>query len=312
MYCHSYEGLQKWKEIMWRLPKHNQLDAECMPEEVIWDWDGNKIHVDYYKNSKSKMKLIVLHGVGGNGRLLSFIGAPIYKQGVEVIIPDLPGYGVSYIPKGRVSYPMWVKLVNDLIDYELKKDDRPIVLFGLSAGGMLAYQAACKNKKVAGLIFTNLLDQRIPEVREHSAIHPLVGRYGIPMLKVFAKAFPKLKVPMRLVANMGDIVNDKDYLKVLVSDKRSSGAAVSIEFITTLAEASPEIEPEDFDLCPVLLVHPAEDRWTPVEISRMSFDKLKCQKELVMLENAGHYPIEDPGLTQLEDSIMEFLKRSSQ
>lgn len=304
----SYKELQRWREIMSLLPKHNQIDNKSTPEEIIWDWEGNKIHIDYYKNPEAKIKVITLHGVGGNGRLLSFIGAPLFKQEVEVISPDLPGYGISYIPNNRVSYPMWVKLVNDLIDLELKKDDRPIVLFGLSAGGMLAYQAACMNKKVVGLIFTTTLDQRIPKVLETSAIHPLVGRFGIPILKVFSKVCPTFKMPMKLVANIRKLVNDEEYLKLLATDKHSAGATVPLELIASIAEATPQIEPEDFDICPTLLVHPSEDRWTPVEISRLFFDRLKSPKEIVMLENAGHLPIEQPGLSQLEDAVMTFLK----
>jgi len=249
-----------------------------------------------------------LHGVGGNGRLLSFVGAPLFKQGIEVISPDLPGYGISFIPKKRISWSMWRNLTVDLINHELEKDNRPIVLFGLSAGGMLAYQAACINHKVAGVIFSTLLDQRIPEVIEQSAIHPLAVRVGVPMLKVLAKVYPTFEMPMKFVANTRKLVNDDRYLKLLVTDKHSAGATVPIELIASIAEAAPELEPEHFNICPALLVHSSEDRWTPVEISRLFFDRLNCPKKIVMLENAGHLPIEQPGLSQLEDSVMAFLK----
>ena len=51
-------------------------------------------------------------------------------------------------------------MVNDLIDTELEKSNMPIVLSGISLGGMLAYQVACLNKKVSGLIVTSLADTR--------------------------------------------------------------------------------------------------------------------------------------------------------
>jgi hypothetical protein len=37
---------------------------------------------------------------------------------------------------------------------------------------------------------------------------------------------------------------------------------------------SPEIEPSDFTVCPVLLAHPGLDPWTPIEISKPFFDNL--------------------------------------
>ncbi len=305
----SYEELKKWHEIMKLLPKHNQIDPNNKPKEVMWNWKDNSIHIDYYKNPEAKIKLITLHGVGGNGRLLSFIAVPLYKHGIEVISPDLPGFGITDIPRKRISYAMWIDLINDLINYELEKDDRPIILFGFSAGGMLAYQVACKNRKVAGLIFTNLLDQRIPQVIKQSAIHPLVATLGKKIMKVFSYIWPTFKLPMKFVANTGKLVNDKEILKLLLSDKHSAGSSVPIELIATLTEAKPEIEPEDFNLCPVLLVHPEKDAWTPIEVSRLFFDKIKCEREITMLKNAGHFPIEQPGLTQLEESSIAFINK---
>ena len=49
----------------------------------------------------------------------------------------------------------------------------------------------------------------------------------------------------------------------------------------------------------MLLVHPAEDRWVKVDLSRIFFDRLKCDKQVVLLENAGHLPLESPGLQQM-------------
>jgi len=50
----------------------------------------------------------------------------------------------------------------------------------------------------------------------------------------------------------------------------------------------------------MLLAHPEKDLWTPVEISELFFNRLnKINKQLVILENAGHFPIESPGLQQL-------------
>ena len=73
----------------------------------------------------------------------------------------------------------------------------------------------------------------------------------------------------------------------------------------------PAIEPEDFDLCPVLLTHPAADTWTKIEASRPFFDRIKGPKELVMLENCGHLPVEEPGLSRLEEMVVAFLGQLS-
>jgi pimeloyl-ACP methyl ester carboxylesterase len=76
-------------------------------------------------------------------------------------------------------------------------------------------------------------------------------------------------------------------------------------------KTNPEIEPENFTMCPFLLIHPENDKWTPVRLSHLFFDKLKCKKEIVLLENAGHVPIEQPGLRQLEESTIRYLNAIS-
>ncbi|MFZ5645663.1 MAG: alpha/beta hydrolase [Bacillota bacterium] len=309
MLIKSYEDVPIWDEIPKLLPEKNRINKINKPDEVFWNWGNSEIHLDYYKNTDSKVKVILLHGVGGNGRLLSFIGVPLHKHGYEVIAPDLPGYGISKISE-VVSYQHWVQLVNDLIIFERQKDDRPVVLFGLSAGGMLAYHAACINKKVSGLIVTNILDQRVQEVRDGSAANKYISRIGVPVLTALSHINDRIKLPMKAIANMNAIVNNDRLLKLLIKDKNSSGASVPLRFLISLINAAPAIEPESFTICPLLMVHPEKDRWTPLKLSKLFYDRLKCQKHLVMLENAGHFPIENPGLEQLEQAVVSFLRTS--
>lgn len=80
-----------------------------------------------------------------------------------------------------------------------------------------------------------------------------------------------------------------------------------LRFLQSVLAIRPAIEPEDFDVCPVLLAHPAADRWTTIEASLPFFDRIKAAKELVMLANCGHFPIEEPGLSQFEAAAVAFL-----
>jgi len=74
---------------------------------------------------------------------------------------------------------------------------------------------------------------------------------------------------------------------------------MSLGWMRSFMEWHPDVEPEDFRTGRVLMVHPAEDRWTPLEISKPFFERIAATKQIVMLENAGHFPIEQPGLDQL-------------
>ena len=56
-------------------------------------------------------------------------------------------------------------------------------------------------------------------------------------------------------------------------------------------------------------MHPDDDRWTDIALSRIFFDRLGGDKELKMLSGAGHFPIEEKGLTQLEEHCLQFLEK---
>lgn len=108
---------------------------------------------------------------------------------------------------------------------------------------------------------------------------------------------------------MDRVANDRALVRLIVDDALGGGNRAPVGFMRSLFEIRPAVEPEAFERCPVLLVHPAEDRWTSVEASRLFFDRLSGPKHLVMLEACGHFPVEEPGLTQLEEAVLTFLSQ---
>ena len=121
-----------------------------------------------------------------------------------------------------------------------------------------------------------------------------------------------LQMPMRLASKMSALANDPAAMKVLTKDRTSAANWVSVRFLDSYANYPPAAEPPDFDACPVLLTQPAEDRWTPHHLSVPVLSRItKVPVDTVMLENAGHYPLEDPGLQQMEDAIADFVTRTT-
>jgi alpha-beta hydrolase superfamily lysophospholipase len=55
------------------------------------------------------------------------VGGPLSKRGYETLAIDTPGYGLTKVnPEDKFTYDTWVQRA---------RDPRPIVLYGLSAGG---------------------------------------------------------------------------------------------------------------------------------------------------------------------------------
>ncbi len=299
-----YEDYNIWKDLQPLLPEKNRIDTSNPPQENFEEINDISVHIDRYENN-SDTTVVVFHGVGGNGRIVSFFAVPLARSGYNVICPDLPGYGFTKYKK-KIRYNDWIEVGSKIVESELKKS-RKVFLIGLSAGGMLAYNVACKQSGVSGLIVTNILDSREEEVRIYSAKNKFQAKYGIKMLALLPEFLRNIKIPIKMVTNMNGLVNDKKVLKVLLKDKRGPGSSVDLNFLLSMMNSVPLIEPENFKSIPVLMVHPGNDLWTPVRVSEIFFDRIASDKTKVLLEGAGHFPIEEPGLTQMEEAIKDFI-----
>jgi alpha-beta hydrolase superfamily lysophospholipase len=121
----------------------------------------------------------------------------------------------------------------------------------------------------------------------------------------------RVPIVMRLTADMGAVANDPQIASAIAKDPHSGGTWMPGRWLRTFLTSSPVVPPEEFDVCPVVLAHPGADRWTDIELSLPFFDRIaKVDKRLVVLENAGHLPVEEPGRTQLADTVLGELERA--
>ncbi len=187
---------------------------------------------------------------------------------------------------------MWISCGVEIVN-NFHEDTLPIFLFGLSAGGMLAYQVVNSCPDVAGIMATCILDQRNRFITKQTAVNPHIATIGNALISITKEVTGPLRVPMKWISNMKAIANNEDLAGTLMKDKRSSGASVPLSFIHSMLNPVIPIEPENFTQCPFLLAHPENDRWTDISLSRLFFDRLACDKELKILEGAGHFTVEE-------------------
>jgi alpha-beta hydrolase superfamily lysophospholipase len=301
-----YARDKTWLKLQQHLPAGNRITNEIFPLEKFTSVKGMNIHLDEYRQN-SNVSIVILHGVGGNGRLLSFLAVPLYKAGYNVICPDLPGYGFTHY-QNDIDYQTWIDVGSYVVEQELKSRHKVFVI-GLSAGGMLGYNVCCSQGNVAGLVVTNILDSREQAVRDYSARNKLTARYGLNFFSMLPAFITRAKIPIRMVTRMKGLVNNEDVLKILLEDKRGAGSNVKIDFLLSMMNHSPLIEAEKFDKIPILMAYPGNDMWTPVEISDLFFRKINSEKTRIRIEGAGHFPIEEPGIKKLEAAIVEFVQK---
>lgn len=287
--------------------------AAMVPPTSTWmPWRGRRVHIARAGDPAAPVRGILVHGAGGySGALWPLAGLAAGAGGdiaVEVLAPDMPLYGYTEEPHpGRVRYPDWLDLLCDIIAAERHRDPRPIVLFGASMGGMMAYEASARTGAVAAVLATCLLDTSDPAARSAASRVAPAGRFGGAPLRMITPVLGGLRVPMRWFADMSKMSRDPGLSTLCATDPRGGGTRVPLGFLSSWMNHR-HTPPERYRGAPVTLVHPAADAWTPPQLSLDFLQRISGPTRSVLLENCGHFPIEEPGLTQLETVGREVIR----
>lgn len=249
--------------------------------------------------------MLVIHGSGGHSGALWPLAALTAELGYDVAAVDLPLYGRTTSPDpGAVRYDDWVRLLVALVGAE--HDDRPLVLFGGSMGGMLAYEVAARSSRVAAVAATSLLDPRDWRVRSRITRFGVLGVLGGPLSPLMRGRLANVMIPMRWVADFEKMSRDPRLSRLCAGDPLGGGASVSLGFLASYLRYR-HVPPEAMKT-PVTLVHPSKDAWTPVELSTRFFRRIASPGKVVMLRECGHFPIEEPGISDLLAEISRFAR----
>lgn len=303
----KYAEIDYVKSYLEFIPQPYQESYE-EPDESYWFWNNNQIHIDSKTSSTNKMTAILIHGAGANGRILSLFGSYLFQNGINYYAPDNLGYGLTKLSYDCFEYEDWVSMMCDFVQHIQAKENNDVFLIGLSVDGMLAYQVASQVDNICGLIVTTLADPRNVETRVALSGNRFLATFGMSLLGKFRFVTDKIKLPIKWFCKMELMSPNTEFSKLFNDDKLAGGAKVPMKFLRTFATYNPEIEFEDFDKCPILLLQPEKDDWTPLAVNRKVYNKLKGEKKLIILKECGHAPIEAPGIYDMEKHALEFIQ----
>lgn len=183
-----------------------------------------------------------------------------------------------------------------------------MVLCGASLGGYLAYLAAARLEKgmVAGVIATTLADPRTALVKRQFTRNRLMCAL-LPLLPVASAVAGRLRLLVKWFTRMDAMSSDPQLNRIVIADPMGGGRRVPLRLLRSIFAVVPDVEPEEFDRCAMLLLHPGADRWTGLASSPAFLERIAGPARLVVLENCAHFPIESPGFAQLEQEALLFL-----
>lgn len=308
----SYKDDRYWLSYWSYVPPRLNDLRISEPEEDWWEWRGQRIHLDRYECTGAKVTVVLVHGAGGYGRMLSPYAYLLRTMGVRVVAPDLPNYGLTRAAKEMFDYKAWIDCINDLVSLEQATQGGKVILFGLSIGGYLALVAAAINGNAAGVMATTLADPTLPLVQDMFARNKVQSRFGVPLMPLLDPAVGKLTMPIKWFSKMDRIANDPKLVDVIKHDPCGGGIHVPVHFMRSIFDAGFSDKLIESLSCPVLFMQPQDDSWTPLEASEPVLKRLQTDKEIVLLDGCGHFPLEEPGFSQLEAAVSKFITRISE
>ncbi|AXK84595.1 alpha/beta hydrolase [Nocardia farcinica] len=284
------------------LPPSLRGEPLAAPEPTWWPWRGRQVHIARATRPEASARILAVHGAGGHAGLVWPFAALAARAGMDAAAVDLPLYGDTREPDPRgVRYRDWVDLLTDLVRAETDADPRPLILFGASIGGLLAYEAAARSGRVAHVLATCLLDPADPAARRAAARWSWTGAAAPSLLGALGPA-ARLRVPIRWLADMANMSADPAVSRACATDPRGGGIRVPLGFLADYFTFE-HTRPQHYTAAPVTLVHPAADRWTPPELSLRFLDRIAAEHRAVLLANCGHFPLEEPGVHVLRETI---------
>lgn len=269
-------------------------------------WRGRRLHVDRVARPDAPAKLIALHGIGSYGRMLAAYGRLPAFADLEFIAPDLPGFGLSARSLRSSVYRDWVECATELVAAERQRDERPVVLFGVSTGGQLAYEVAARSGGgVSAVIATCLFDVRQRVVRRCLVTRPAVASSS-GALRLVPWPLSALRLPVNRLTNVAAIANHTQFANLVWADPLAGSRGLSLAFVRSWLAGRPGTAPESYSGPPLLLACPEEDGWVPPLFSQRFCARLPAETRSVRLRGTGHLPLEESGLADLDRAVFDF------
>lgn len=288
-----FKGNDYWKNYM----------TLWFGKELIEDWkqnckvvriesNGEDINLECYIVSDTAPTLIFSHGIAGYARILLPFVMPLFKNGINIICPDLKGYGYNSHIKGDFTWNQHVQNIVDTASYAKNISKGSLYIGGASMGGPLAYEAASKVKNVSGLICWCLWNLSDKEFIENETVLGKKTFALLPLLKIISRIFGSFRIKTYNAVSYDTLTDSKVFNDMVKLDPQA-GTLISLRgMISLLTQSSPTLLYNKYKI-PTLVLQPSNDKMTPVKYIKKTYNDLGSEiKKYIEVENSPHFPLD--------------------
>lgn len=225
----------------------------------------------YFQEEESDKWVIIAHGYTSSHEDVQPIALNFYNQGYNVLTPDMRAHGNS---EGKYIGMGWLDRKDMLlwIDYVLSLDSNSqIVLYGESMGGATVMMTS--GEDLPSNVKAIVEDCGYTSVQEMFEAQ-LYERFGLP-------SFP--------ILNVAELVTD-------IRAKYNFHEASALEQVKK-------------SKTPILFTHGGNDTYVPTEMVYRLYEAANCEKDILVIDGAGHGSAPDVDPTTYYNKVFSFLDK---
>jgi len=283
----TYQNNPEWK-LFFPAEIFVKTIEQIVREEYI-PFKQTSIHLDIYEQSKKSPVIVYCHGLSSSGRMMANFALPLFQKGYTVICPDLPGFGISPDNRGSIPIPELAEALKAVVMEAHKYSNGTVYLTGISLGGTLTYYATCLGAPVTKIACLNLLNMA-DEINLNATHRPWLISKLKKLVKLISGITPETSLPLQFFLNPDRLSSQKSIVDQFKTNPLVV-KAYTLRALNSLLSAAPTIPFDQFDLCPILVMHGDKDELIPEWITKANFDLIKGEKKYVTLKGGEHIPL---------------------
>jgi alpha-beta hydrolase superfamily lysophospholipase len=250
------------------------------------EYRGERVHLEVHEADAGAPTVVVHHGLGDHVRRMTPMAARFAAEGMNVVMMDRPGHGLSEGRRGHCLLAWALELVDHSIRFARERYGGPVVLLGDSLGGITLWYSLPSEPDADAVVCHCILN---PAIRNDRSMY-----LKAPLLRAMARVAPHAPIAVTQIADYGQV--SLDPVTKAYFDQRLDPAFC---FNGTMASAASYLDfkparPWESVRKPVLVTIGAEDRMTPPHVSRAAFERSHPRDaEFLEMPGVGHQMLLD-------------------
>jgi len=194
--------LREWSRDV---PGMGGLDVDAALAEVEHEFVSHRrtrVHLELHEAGPADPTVVLTHGIGAHARLYTPLAARLREHGLNAVIVDRPGHGLSEGRRGDCPVERALDVLEEAVRFARARYAGPVVLGGSSLGGVLAWYALAREPDV---------DAAFCHFIGHPDVFPdRATRIRLQPLQALARIAPGAPVPVKQVADFDAIAEDPE------------------------------------------------------------------------------------------------------